>query len=148
MTSYIICSAMSSPRPVSLTLRPRAAGDKTPQNSPSSPVKNGPRPEFRKPLSKSDIQYMSVPPPRLSSETSYSPPVRPNTTIELVSPVSPRSNSANVEVRKSPSSPDAENVPEGYEARKCFVNSYNGEVWFPAWDANGQVYYYQVSGGF
>ena len=134
---------MSSPRPVSLNFRARAAGDKSPQNSPSSPVKNGPRPEFRKPLSKSDIQYMSVP-----TQARYSPPVRPNTTVGLLSPFSSCNNSDNLEVRESPSAPGEENVPEGYEARKCFVNSYNGEVWFPAWDANGQVYYYQVSGGF
>ena len=139
---------MSSPRPISLNIFPRAAGDKSPMNSPSSPVGNGPKPVMRpKTITKKDITHMSLPPSRLSSEETNSPPLRPNSCVDQMSPVSSRNNIASVEVRASPSSPDEERIPEGYETRKCFVNQYNGEVWFPAWDANGQVYYYQVSKG-
>lgn len=100
-----------------------------------------------KTFTKKDITYMSVPPPKLSNEETNSPPVRPNSCVDQMSPVTPLSNSASVEVRASQPSPDEERIPEGYEARKCFVNKYNGEVWFPAWDATGQVYYYQVRKG-
>ena len=137
---------MSSPRPASLNFFARASGDKSPLNSPSSPVTNGP-PEMRKSIRKKDITYMSVPPPRTTSETTNSPPVRSNSTVPTMCPVSPGSNSANLQVTESRASPVEENAPEGYEARKCFVNTFNGEVWFPAWDSTGQVYYYQVRKG-
>ena len=137
---------MSSPRPSSLNIFSRSSGDKSPRNSPSSPVNNGP-PDLRKSIRVKDITYMSVPPPRITSETTNSPPVRSHSSIGTVCPVSSSSNSANMEVTESRATPEEENTPEGYEARKCFVNTYNGEVWFPAWDSTGQVYYYQVSKG-
>ena len=139
---------MSSPRPTSLNFFAR--GDKSPISSPSSPVTNGPKcpnPSLRKTIKASDITYMSIPPQKF--ETINSPPARKTSIHDTLCPVDPRDNSEAVEVsvRASSVSPGfspRNEVPEGYEVRKCFVNVYNGEVWFPAWDSCGQEYYYQV----